>query len=219
LRRRRVRAARETGPYTAELEQAFTQIYGDETWTDKLPGMPRSGRGALYERSLSVVRFIEDAIGRGDVRSIVDVGCGDLTYMSKIDAVVSGAVSYTGYDIVSGLLKEHRRLPWGEFRFGDVTSQGFRVDADLVLVKDVLFHLDDDHIDAALRNLAASSWRYLLATSTDNDTNENRTFDRWHYSPLNLSLPPYGFEVHERLERIDGGAFLVFHPGDLTWPR
>src|SRR5262245_22577000 len=82
------------GPHTAELTNVFSGIYDDRTWTDAIPGMPRSGRGPLYERSLSVVQFIEDRIAAGDVRSIVDIGCGDLTYMSRIDAVVSGRVAY-----------------------------------------------------------------------------------------------------------------------------
>src|SRR5256885_942813 len=120
-----------TGPHTAELTTAFSTIYEQQTWTDAIPGMPRSGRGALYERSLSVVQFIEDRIAGGDVRTIVDVGCGDLTYMSNIAAVVNGDVSYVGYDIVPSLVDEHRRLPWGEFRVGDVTAPGVRAHADL----------------------------------------------------------------------------------------
>ncbi len=207
------------GPHTAELTAAFSAIYEDRTWTDALPGMPRSGRGSLYERSLSVVQFIEDRIAGHDVRSIVDVGCGDLTYMSKIDAVVDGQVSYIGYDIVSALVDEHRRLPWGEFRLGDITAPGFRAEADLVVVKDVLFHLEDDQIDAALRNLASSPWSYLLLTSTDNDSNVDRVFDRWHYAPVNFCAPPYSFSPDEVLERVDGGGFLVFRPDGFTWPR
>jgi SAM-dependent methyltransferase len=208
-----------TGPHTAELSAAFSTIYEDETWTDKLPGMPRSGRGALYERSLSVVQFIEDRIAAGDVRSIVDVGCGDLTYMSHIDAVVNGNVSYVGYDIVPALVDEHRRLSWGDFRVGDITAPGFRVDADLVIVKDVLFHLEDAQIDAALRNLASSTWRCLLLTSTDNESNAGRAFDRWHFAPVNFCAPPYSFPPEQVLERIDGGGFLVLRPDGLRWPR
>jgi len=205
------------GPHTEALQATFSQIYGEETWTDKLPDMPRSGRGSLYERSKSVVQFIETAIDRGDVGSIVDIGCGDLTYMSKITQIVEGTVTYTGYDIVPSLVAEHQRLDWGDFRFGDATAPGFRADGDLVIVKDVLFHLTDDQVDAALKNLAASTWKFLLVTSTDNESNEGRAFDRWHYAPLNLLLPPYGFAPSERLERIDGGSFFVLRPGELVW--
>jgi Methyltransferase domain len=208
-----------TGPHTAELTEAFSAIYENRTWTDALPGMPASGRGALYERSLSVVQFIENRIAGGDVRSIVDVGCGDLSYMSHIDAVANGNVSYVGYDIVPALVDEHRRLRWGDFRVGDITAPGFRAEADLVVVKDVLFHLEDSQIDAALRNLASSRWSYLLLTSTDNDSNVDRVFDRWHFAPVNFCEPPYSFSPDEVLERVDGGGFLVFRPHGFQWPR
>jgi hypothetical protein len=212
---RRRRRPDVSGPHTAELTATFSAIYEDRTWTDAIPGMPRSGRGALYERSLSVVEFVQARIASGDVRSIVDIGCGDLTYMSRIDAVVDGTVSYTGYDIVPALVEEHRRLRWGSFYEGDVTAPGFRVEADLVIVKDVLFHLEDAQIEAALANLRASSWRYLIMTSSDNATNDDRAFDRWHYAPVNFLLPPYSFEPAEVLERVDGGGFLVLTPDAL----
>ena len=63
-----------------------------------------------------------------------------------------------------------------------------------MIVKDVLFHLDDGQIEAALHNLRESSWRNLLLTSTDNASNDDRAFDRWHYAPVNFLLPPYSFE-------------------------
>jgi hypothetical protein len=213
--RRRTRARRH-GPHTEELTAVFSGIYADETWTDKLPGMPRSGRGSLYDHSLSVAEFIETA---SDVQTVIDVGCGDLTYMSQIPRVTSGAIRYVGYDIVPALIAEHRRLPWGDFRVGDVTAPGFRADADLVIVKDVLFHLDDAQVADALDNLAASSWRYLLLTSCDNETNVDRIFDRWHYAPINFALPPYEFVPYTSLDRVDGGAFIVLRPEDLTWPK
>jgi len=203
------------GPHTAELTEVFSGIYEAETWTDKLPGMPRSGRGSLYEWSRSVAEFVDHA---PDVQSIVDVGCGDLTYMSQIARVTDGTIRYVGYDIVPALIAEHRRLPWGQFRVGDVTAPGFRADADLVIVKDVLFHLEDAQVAAALDNLASSSWRYLILTSCSNETNDNRTFDRWHYAPINFSLPPYEFVPHRPLDRLDG-AFIVLRPEDLTWPK
>jgi SAM-dependent methyltransferase len=209
---------RPRGPHTQELQETFSAIYDNGTWTDKLPGMPRSGRGSIYERSKSVADFIEEQIDGGHVRSIVDVGCGDLTYMARVDAVVSGRVSYVGYDIVPALVAEHRRLPWGRFRVGDVTADGFRADADLVIVKDVLFHFTDEQIARALDNLVASRWQLLLVTSTDNESNEDRTFDRWHYAPLNLTAPPYAFRPERVLDRIDGGGFLVLRPEDVTRP-
>jgi SAM-dependent methyltransferase len=206
------------GPDTASLQAVFQRIYREETWTDKLPGMPRSGRGALLERSLSVVAFIRERIADGSVRSIVDVGCGDLTYMSAIPEVTSGQVDYRGIDIVPELIEEHRRLAWGSFDVGDITSPRFRARADLVVVKDVLFHLTNEQALVAVDNLRASRWRWLLLTSSPTDSNKDRVFDHWHWAPLNVTLPPFSLRSERALERPDGGAFLVFGPDGLVPP-
>jgi hypothetical protein len=194
------------------LQETFSDIYSEEIWTDKLPGMPRSGRGALAARSTSVVDFIRTTIETEQLDRIVDVGCGDLTYIKTVPEIVSGQVSYIGYDIVPALIAEHRRLPWGRFDVADVSAPGFRVDGDLVILKDVLFHLPDDVVARALDNVRASRWRLLLTTSSPNESNRGRDLDRWHFAPLNLLAPPYSLRPVRRLERVDGGALLVFTP-------
>jgi len=110
---------------------------------------------------------------------------------------------------------EHRALPYGSFHVGDVTAPGFRVQADLVLLKDVLFHLDDRQVAIALDNLRGSDWRRLLITSSPVESNAGRSFDRWHFAPLNLELPPWSLRPERALERVDGGGFLVFTPEGL----
>jgi hypothetical protein len=207
-----------TGPDTAELEETFSSIYAEETWSDKLPGMPRSGRGALPGHAKTVIEFITARIESGDVRSIMDIGCGDLTWVSTIPQVTSGQIPYVGYDVVPELIAEHRQLGWGEFRFGDLTAPGFRVHADLVLVKDVLFHLRDEQVVRALANLRASEWRLLLTSSSPNESNADREFDRWHFAPLNLLIAPYDLRPALHLHRPAGGSFVVFEPSGLA-PR
>lgn len=206
------RASRARHARTAGLQEVFSRIYRDETWTDKLPGMPRSGRGSLLEWSQPVVDFTRERIADGSVRSIADIGCGDLTYMCEVPEVVNGEVDYLGIDIVPALVEEHSVLPWGRFAVGDVTAPRFRVKADLVVVKDVLFHLTNETALDALDNLWASKWRWLLITSNTNDTNEPRTFDRWHWAALNLSLPPFSMAPTLTLPR-DHGHFFVFERG------
>jgi hypothetical protein len=216
--RSRHRAA-PTGPDTPALQETFSAIYADETWSDRLPGMPRSGRGALPTHARSVIEFITARIESGDVRSIVDIGCGDLTWVSTIPQVTSGQIGYIGYDVVPELIDQHRALGWGEFRFADLTAPGFRVQADLVLVKDVLFHLRDEQVERALANLRASEWRWLLTSSSPNASNANRQFDRWHFAPLNLLVAPYDLRPTLHLDRPAGGWFVVFEPSGFDPQR
>jgi hypothetical protein len=198
-----------------DLQDDFRRLYRDATWTDGIPGMPLSGGGSLPAVSRPVIDFIREQVGAGSVRSIVDIGCGDLAYMTEVPEVVSGAVDYCGYDIVPELVEAHRCLAWGEFQVGDVTTPGFRADADLVVLKDVLFHLSNEQALAALRNLAASSWKWLVITSNDNDSNEPRVFDRYRWAALNLTLSPFSLEPVAALPRDGGGHFLVFEPSAL----
>jgi SAM-dependent methyltransferase len=213
---RRALGLRRLRSSTSPDEETFRRIYLDGTWTDALPGMPRSGRGALPERSAAVIAFIRDLIGVGVVRSIVDIGCGDLTYIREIPEVTSGRCRYVGCDIVPELIRDHRALSWGEFHVADVTTPGFRVDADLVLLKDVLFHLTNEQALQALQNLRRSRWRWLVATSSAINSNAERAFDRWHFAPLNLTLPPFNLIPARALSRPDGGAFQVFTPEGLA---
>ncbi|MCW2954846.1 MAG: hypothetical protein JWQ48_4016 [Conexibacter sp.] len=196
-----------------DLTRVFSDIYRTDAWSadhdgHQVAGVPRSGPGSLVERSLPVMAFLRERIASGEVRSVADIGCGDLTYIAAVPEIVSGAVAYYGYEIVPSLVEEHRRLPWGEFHVGDLTAPDFGVEADLVIVKDVLFHLSSEHIHAALANIEASTWRRLVVTSYPGATNENRTLDQWHFARVDLEAAPFGLRPALTLPR-DDGVFLV----------
>jgi glycosyltransferase involved in cell wall biosynthesis len=213
--RPRAHAAHATVPaISTALQTTFRAIYDDATWTDALPAMPRSGRGSLPEYSASVIEYVTQQVDDGSVRSIADIGCGDLAYVKEIPAIVGGQVDYLGLDIVPSLIDEHQPLTWGTFAVADITAPGFRVDADLVLVKDVLFHLDNEQVAAAIDNLRASRFNTLLVTSIDGADNTSRVFDRWHYAPIDLTAPPYCLRPESSLERV-GGAFHIFSRASL----
>src|SRR3954447_25116694 len=203
------------GAGTAGLRKVFDDIYREGTWTEGIAGIPRSGGGSLPEVSQSVIDWTRAAIRDGPVRSVADIGCGDLTYVKEIAEIVAGDLAYTGYDIVPHLVDEHRQLPWGEFHVADLTAPGFTVAADLVIVKDVLFHLENEQVQQALDNLRASRWKYLITTVNTCTANEPRSFDRFHWAPLDLTLAPFRVRPVERLQRPGGGAFIVVTPDGL----
>lgn len=187
-----------------KLQATFSAIYNEETWTDALLAMPRSGRGSLPEQSASVIAYIREQIASGRARNIVDIGCGDLAYLKEITEIRRGDVAYLGLDIVPSLIEEHQQLDWGEFAVADITMPGFRVDGDIVVVKDVLFHLTNQEVEQALENLRASRFDDLLITSIDGADNAHRVFDRWHYAPLDLTAPPFSLRPRTAMTRDDG---------------
>lgn len=193
-----------------DLAGHFERIYREAVWTDALPNMPRSGRGALPEFAASVIEFVEAQIDNGTVASIADLGCGDLTYVSTVPAIVESRVSYRGVDVVASLIEEHQRLPWGTFEVADITAPDFRVSSDLILIKDVLFHLTNEQVARVFENLDASTWKLAVITSSETTSNEPRTFDRWHFSPLDPTLPPFSLRPSETLPRPEGGSYRVY---------
>ena len=181
----------EPGSSRGELASRFAV-----EWTD--PGLRGTscGPGSTLEETRAI-RAVLPAILRGfGIRVLNDAGCGDRTWICEVD--LSG-VDYLGYDL--------RAWPGGSelpFELRDVVHEPLRP-CDLILCRDVLFHLPNPLVMRALRNFAASS-RYLLTTSMD----RYRHRDVWHpldnlgrhtwshpgesgYSPLNLEAAPFRF--------------------------
>jgi hypothetical protein len=207
-------AARPAPPGHERLEQVFSTIYRDDLWSQdnmgcQVAGVPRSGPGSLVERSQPVIDFLRQRIASDEVRSIVDVGCGDLTYIAAIEEITTGRVDYSGIDVVPALIAEHRRLPWGRFEVGNVVDEGFRISADIVIAKDVLFHLASEDAERAVTNLMQSDWRWLVLTSDPTADNNARVLDMWHFAPIDLTSEPFGLEPRLVLPRSAGGVFLV----------
>lgn len=202
-------ARAEAPEISAELQKTFSTIYAEETWTDALLAMPRSGRGSLPEYSATVINHLRGLITSGKVSSIADVGCGDLAYIKEIPEIRRGDVHYLGLDIVPSLILEHQALGWGTFDVADIAAPGFRVDADVIVVKDVLFHLSNEQVHQALENLRASRFDELLITSIDGADNFARAFDRWHYAPLDLTAPPFRLPATRSLPRADGRVLIL----------
>ena len=75
------------------------------------------------------------------------------------------------------------------FLVADITKDNLPK-VDLVLCRDALVHLSNQHTSAALANFKKSGSRYLLAT-TFTETAENADIVTGWWRPLNLMLPPF----------------------------
>ena len=175
-------------------------------WRNGLPETP-CGLGSTLEYTEDIRIGIGGLIKRLNIRSINDIGAGDLNWILE-----SGwPVDYKAYDIV----QRHESVEQL-----DITTQTPR-DCDLTLCRDVLIHLTNDEAYQALRNIWASS-AYMLVTTYDVPANCELTRV---YRKMNLELPPYdlGAPIISILERTEGkklglwdGAIM---PGKAGGPR
>ena len=151
----------------------FDYIYENRKWQEG--DGPHSGPGSTIANS----RPVMEALERVEPSSICDIGCGDLTFMRDYLENRRGHVAYTGIDISPVALKFARAqwIPNTVFLTGDVTAPGFEAHADVIVIKDILFHLTNTQLVQALMALERSTYRYLI-TNTDHGVTDARLLSK-----------------------------------------
>jgi SAM-dependent methyltransferase len=128
-----------------------------EFWNERYRLFPQLGGGpgsrgyaASYKNAL-----VKEVMIQHDVRSIVDVGCGDLCWLDQ--DILEGR-RYVGLDISTVAIEQARAAyPSLQFAAFDVTAQRVGVKSDLVVSFDVLIHqIDIRTFQAALGNMLAA---------------------------------------------------------------
>lgn len=186
----------------------FASIYRDRVWTLGRDDVPLSGTGSSLDATQELRAALPTVIRNYDVTKLVDVGCGDFTWMSQIEL----GCDYLGLDIVPSVIEHNRTnhaAPDREFKVHDIVAEA-APSGDLVLCREVLFHLSFDDGLAALRNMAAKGSRYLLLT-TDRITDFNADIETGDFRLLNLERRPYRLpepELRIADDRISEGRFI-----------
>jgi hypothetical protein len=92
------------------VEEAFTQTYRAKLWGGIEGDEFFSGGGSLDKFAAPYVEWLTRFITERDIRTVVDLGCGDFRIGQRICSAIS--VNYVGVDIVSEL------IAYNQSRFG-----------------------------------------------------------------------------------------------------
>jgi hypothetical protein len=178
---------------SADRRFAFEQIYQAHHWG----GSSRSGPGSDPHNTGKYVQFIKNWLAsHPDVRTIVEVGCGDWSTSSQIG--FSTNHHYVGIDIVKSNI-ENDAIRYGtkqiQFIHSDFIEEPPPV-GDVLIAKDVLQHLSNMSI---LKFIRSSLGRYRHAILT----NDVRKVE---YVPIMFGIAyPRRLELPNR-EIKDGGS-------------
>src|SRR4051794_8719682 len=125
-------------PDASRARAAFTEIYRHDHWE------AGSGIGSMVEHVRPYITFITDFMRTNDIRSVVDVGCGDWQFSSTMDW---SGISYCGFDLVEPLIAANReRFARDNIRFELFDGATDLPPADLALCKDVMQHLPNAEV-------------------------------------------------------------------------
>lgn len=193
------------------LEEVFTEIYETSSWgvfdNVRYHSGPGSEAGVTAEYEDFVVRYLAQ---HPDVKTLVDIGCGDFQVSKRILGKLSRPVKYTGCDIAANVVAyntAHHGVP-GQIDFLHLdVSQKLPPAGDVVTVREVLQHLSNATIASVLTNLRARFDKAIITECVfDNPSAPNldivsgyRTRDGLR-SGVYLDLPPYKLEVLDRYE-------------------
>jgi hypothetical protein len=169
-------------------EAIFRDIYRRNHWAGNTSP---SGAGASPNQTSQVRRALPALLGQLRVETLLDLPCGDYSWMRLIDLPVA---SYIGADLLTEVVQPLQIAysdPSHRFLVLDLTGYPLP-GADLLLCRDCLVHLSFADIHRALDNVLASGIPYLMTTTfAECELNEDIVTGDWR--PLNLERSPFHF--------------------------
>ena len=146
-------------------EEVFTNIYSNKIWGTNENGEGHSGGGSTFENTTIYRAFLQDFLSQFNIRSVLDVGCGDWEFSQAIDWK---GIKYTGYDVVKDVIEKNKiRFESDNIHFFTMDIINSRLQkADLLICKEVLQHLTNK--DVLKFSYHFSNFKYCLIT---NDVN------------------------------------------------
>lgn len=187
LRRRR----RGHGLVTSHLDPStivdrFREAYRSSAWVSSESQLSRSGLGSETSATRTIVEALPELLVRLECMTLLDVGCGDWNWMREVRL----PCAYVGVDIVPDVIEANRRYERAGIAFEVCDAiKGRLPKADVVLCREVLFHLSFRDGLAALANIRASA-EWLLATS-DSAIWFNSDIATGDFRRINLEHAPY----------------------------
>ena len=170
-----------------------------------------SGPGSTNLVASDTVELIKSTIEERGVKSILDLGCGDWNWMQNLKPLFEG-VTYEGWDagqqIVSSNTEKYSTANIS-FHRKDIISEEYPK-VDLIVCRDVLFHLPISDGLKVIENVKSSGAKYLISTSFI-DMEENviektviNGVDGFNFYRINLLAEPFNLEDNTILAVEEG---------------
>ena len=170
-------------------KEIFENIYKNGTWNNNNKKIPLSGSGSSLKNSKECSKVLNKFIYDNSCKSIIDLGCGDLTWISKTDFFNDKNIKYIGVDVVEFLINKHKnKYKQNIFKCKDIVYFNNFEFTSLIIIRDVIFHLENNEVLQIFDNLK-NKFKYILITSNKNKI--NKKLNKCHYAHKNLFKKPF----------------------------
>lgn len=178
--------------------------------SEKLAGKRESasGPGSYLSNTKEIRELLINTVNNKKIASILDLGCGDWNWMSQTitDLRNIKEVFYTGWDANEKLIDE-LNLKYADncttFEQKDLILDNYPT-VDLIIIRDVLFHLHPRFVKRVLSKIKDSQTPWLISTTYDTQANSNEltiknnnNIENWYFHLINLSIKPYYLKKYE----------------------
>lgn len=163
----------------------FTDIYDINMWHEDESA---SGEGSTMEATKTVRQILPQVIEKYQIKSMLDIPCGDYNWMKTIDK----KCHYIGSDIVKDIIKNNQEQYTSDkvsFQVLDMTKDSLPK-VDMIFCKDCFQHLSYENVAAAINNFKRSGSKYLLVSSFPRTWRNHDIYDG-DYRPLNICIKPF----------------------------
>lgn len=178
------------------MEKTFTNIYENNVWgsNNLIEYKGSSGGGSSIELNKNTyVPFLKKFILDNNIKSVVDLGCGDfqcgLLIYDDLDII------YTGYDTYEKVIEynsKNHTLPKYAFLHSDIFNEKENIiHGDLCILKDVLQHWSLEYIYEFLDYfMKKKQFKYILITNCCDQIQDNTDIDIGEWRNLSSSYLP-----------------------------
>lgn len=180
----------------------FSSIYETGEWDQGNDVKGTSGSGSNPRNAKLYLEYLRDFLKSNQIKSVVDLGCGDWQLSQLIDWK---GINYVGIDVVDSVIKKNTQ------KFSDKNIVFIKADgidyplpkADLLICKDVLQHLPFHDVLSIITQF--SKFKYcLIINDVDPQTLTcvNKDIPRGHYRLLDLTQPPFSVKGKKVLSYV-----------------
>jgi SAM-dependent methyltransferase len=180
-----------------EYEERFETIYREKLWGTNEEGEGFSGGGSILEAALPYYEYIKDFIRNNNIKSVVDLGCGDWTLSKHMDWT---GIDYVGYDVVKSVIEKNiKNYASDNIRFVNANFLNVEIpSADLMICKHVLQHIPNRDVFIFLNLLSKFKHCLILDAMPIAGENVDHTllmdFPFWDDRGVDITLPPFNVE-------------------------